>query len=180
VIWDRGNSGMGSLKASFRGDDRPVVCVSWQQAEEYSRWVGGRLPTEAEWEYAARSGGKVREHPWGSQDATCDRAVLNMSGDAHGCGLNSTWPVCSKPAGNTEHGLCDMIGNATEWVSDWFGSYSASSSTNPTGAASGNDRVIRGISWHDGAGRVPVSIRYGMWPNVKCNYIGFRPVRTVR
>ena len=74
----------GRVREEFLGLDQPVICVDWDQARSFSRWVGGRLPTEAEWEYAARSAGKDRVHPWGNEPATCERVVMNDGG--RGCG----------------------------------------------------------------------------------------------
>ncbi len=98
--------------------DHPVNYVRWHQAVEFCDWVGGRLPTEAEWEYAARSGGRAIDFPWGDEPASCDLAV--MDDGLAGCGEDRTWSVCSRPAGNTEHGLCDMSGNVWEWVQDSY------------------------------------------------------------
>lgn len=95
----------------------PVNCVNQRQAEEYCVWLGGRLLSEAEWEYAARSGGQPIGYPWGDEIATCERAVI-MQGDFPGCGEGDSLPVCSKPLGNTAQGLCDMAGNLIERVAD--------------------------------------------------------------
>ncbi len=96
----------------------PVNCVNWFQAFTYCWWLGARLPSEAEWEYAARSGGQDIVYPWGNDEATCDYAV--MGGVESGCGTGRTWEVCSRPAGKTAQGLCDMAGNLWEWVQDWY------------------------------------------------------------
>ena len=125
----------------YDGDDQPVVGIEWEQAKAFAAWVGGRLPTEAEWEYAARSAGKDWKYPWGNEEATCDKAVYDI------CGASGTMPVCSKPAGNTKQGLCDMAGDAWEWVEDWYHLYGSA----PTGGSAqetpGKYRVFRGGSW---------------------------------
>lgn len=95
----------------------PVNCVDWDQAARYAKYMDARLPSESEWEYAAKSGGKDQLYPWGNEPATCARAVMN-AGDGEGCGTGATMPVCSKPAGNTAQGLCDMAGNVWQWVQD--------------------------------------------------------------
>jgi len=111
--------GMGAFCNSGKAgrENHPVNCVTWDQAKVFAQWVGGRLPTEAEWEYAARSAGKNWKYPWGNEDASCERA--NIPAFPLGC-VGGTAPVCSKPAGNTEQGLCDMAGNVWEWVQDVF------------------------------------------------------------
>ena len=93
----------------------PMNCVTWHGADAFCRWVGGRLPTESEW-YAEASDNGSRVYPWGSARATCDRAVMEGKGAA-GCGVDRSWPVCSRPAGNSVSGLCDMGGNVWEWSS---------------------------------------------------------------
>lgn len=94
----------------------PVNCVTWAQARQYAKFKGARLPTEAEWEFAATGGGQAQKYPWGSQPPTCARAVMDQGGP--GCGTGGTMPVCSKPAGNTAQGLCDMAGNVSQWMED--------------------------------------------------------------
>jgi len=155
-------------------EDHPINCVVWDQAKEYSEWVGGRLCTEAEWEYAARSGGQDREYPWGNQKATCKRAVM-WEGEL-GCG-EGTWPVCSRTEGNTEQGVCDMAGNVWEWVADWKGDYSDSAQTSPTGPEAGYFRVFRGGGWNSKAEYVRAARRDSFGPGQK-KLTGFRPCRS--
>ncbi len=96
-------------------DDHPMNCVDWHGARQFCAWVDGRLPTWDEW-YAEASNGGSRQYPWGDNEVTCDRAIWNAT-NAPGCGRDSTWPVCSKTAGNSVSGLCDMSGNVWEWTS---------------------------------------------------------------
>jgi len=163
--------------APFTGDDQPVVCVDWSQAAAFSRWAGGRLPSEAEWEYAARGGGLKRAYPWGDAPATCERAVLSEHG--YGCGRKTSWPVCSKPQGNTEQGLCDMAGEVYEWVED---SYHDSYENAPTDGGAWEDpdpkhRVVRGGSWSRKGDYLYSSLR-GAAASGNANVtLGFRPAR---
>lgn len=105
------------------GDEHyPVVCVTRKNAEDYCQWVLGRLPSEAEWEYAARSGGREQRYPWGDEEPTCERAVIDAGGV--GCGSDRAAPVCSRPQGNSAQGLCDLAGNLWEWTADrWHSTY---------------------------------------------------------
>lgn len=163
----------------YVGDaDQPVVNLDWNQAKAFSEWVGGRLPSEAEWEYAARSTGKERKYPWGDEEPSCERVGMKKGGD--GCGRNTTWPVCSKTAGNTEHGLCDMAGNVWEWTQDWYHDSYNGAPTNgsawesPTGAA----RVFRGGSWDsDDTMYLRAAYRYSFDPGYHSGNLGVRPAR---
>ena len=179
-IWNGSKWEQGRLPSSFQGDEQPVVCVDWDQAQAYARWAGGRLPTEAEWEYAARSGGRDWKYPWGNENATCERAVMDDGGN--GCGRNSTWPVCSKPRGNTTQGLCDMAGNVWEWVQDWYhDSYNGA----PTDGSAwerptGSYRVSRGGSWVSSARFVRAANRNDFLPGDRNCNVGFRLARSAR
>jgi formylglycine-generating enzyme required for sulfatase activity len=160
-----------SLPVSFRGDDQPVVCVDWEQARAFARWAGGRLPTEAEWEYAARSAGKDYKFPWGNEEPTCARVVVD------GCG-HSTRPVCSTPAGNTEQGLCDMAGDAWEWTEDrYHHSYQGAPADGSAWEKDGTLRVTRGGSWYDGGGTARAAFRDNVYPTHRDILIGFRVAR---
>ena len=171
----------GRLPASFRSGSQPAVCVDWNQARAFCRWAGGRLPSEAEWEYAARSGGKNIQYPWGNQKATCSRAVM-LDGSGNGCGKDRTWPVCSKPAGNTAQGLCDMAGNVYEWMEDrWHGSYTGAPKNGRAWTAGTNKRrVLRGGSWNSHVDYVRAANRFNITPAVRDHYLGFRCARTRR
>ncbi len=159
-------------------DDQPAVNVRWEQARAFSRWVGGRLPSESEWEYAARSGGKDWAYPWGNGMATCDLAVLT-DGNERGCGRDASWPVCSKSKGNTKQGLCDMAGNAGEWVQDaYHGSYvGAPADGSAWEGPAGSQRVFRGGAWCSTGPAISDTRRMGRDPNVPYQGLGFRPVR---
>jgi formylglycine-generating enzyme required for sulfatase activity len=159
--------------AKFNGPDQPVVGVSWKQAAVFSKWVSGRLPSEAEWEYAAKSAGKDQDFPWGKDDPTCRTAVIS------GCTDSMTAPVCSKGQGNTEQGLCDMAGNIYEWVEDrYHGSYKGAPSDGSAWEAGGSkQRVVHGGSWRMYGAFVRAAIRDREDPDERANTLGFRPAR---
>jgi iron(II)-dependent oxidoreductase len=126
----------------------PVNCVDWDQASKYAKFKGGRLPSESEWEYAATSGGKNQKYPWGNDEPTCDKAVMYGNG-SYGCGKDSTMPVCSKTAGNTVQGLCDMAGNVWQWVQDKYqDSYKGAPVDGSAFEGAGSSRVLRGGSFY--------------------------------
>jgi formylglycine-generating enzyme required for sulfatase activity len=122
-------------------EDHPVTEVTWHGAQAYCEWAGVRLPTEAEWEKAAR-GVDGRLYPWGNDAPDCDKAQYA------GCG-GKTVPAGSKPAGASPYGVLDMAGNVWEWVADWYDEayYECSPVQNPQGANSGIRKVFRGGSW---------------------------------
>ena len=160
----------------------PVNCVDWSQANQYAKFKSARLPSESEWEYAATSGGKSQKYPWGNDEPTCNKAVMYGNG-GYGCGKNSTWPVCSKTAGNTAQGLCDMAGNVWQWVQDQYrDSYNnapadGSAYEGPEGTNS--DRIIRGGSFKYGFGRyLWISYRACYNPGGHDVNVGFRIVRS--
>ena len=161
-------------------EDHPVNCVTWFQAAKYCGWVDGgvkRLPTEAEWEKAAR-GTDAREYPWGDvPEPSCTHVVMNDGGA--GCDMGSTWPVGSKPMGDSPFGAHDMAGNVWEWVADWYtSSYDAMETDNPTGPAMGTWRVLRGGSWgFSGSDYFRAADRSIFTPTFDFN-VGFRCART--
>ena len=159
-------------------DSLPINCVDWNQARKFCAWAGGRLPSESEWEYAARSGGKAWKYPWGNEEATCSRTVMNEEG--WGCGKKRTWPVCSKASGNSAHGVCDLAGNVWEWVEDcWHSSYEGAPSSAKawTSNCSDSGRVGRGGSGGDDAGYLRAAYRFRFSPGPRNDILGFRCAR---
>ena len=158
-------------------EDHPVNCTDWRQAKDFAKWAGGRLPSEAEWEYAARSAGGKRVYPWGDEKPTCELAI--MYDQSISCGRIDTWPVCSRPAGNSAQGLCDMAGSLWEWVEDYYHpSY--------VGAPAHGDarltppsyfRIGRGGSYLSRLNYVRAALRRRLDPGNRDHVVGFRVAR---
>lgn len=161
--------------------NHPMNCVSWFGAIAYCNWLNRRLPTEAEWEKAAR-GTDGRMYPWGNKEPNCDYAIMALYNEEtdrydYGCGINSTWAIGSKDKGMSPYGVYDMAGNVFEWVNDWYDEdyYEITPSENPTGPETGRYRVAHGGSWD-------FDYKYGLRifnrgyndPDVLYNYNGFR------
>ena len=167
---------MGSNPSKFKGAKLPVEQVSWNDCQEFIKKLNAltgqhfRLPTEAEWEYAARGGSKSQGYKYSGSNNLGDVAWYDdddNSGD-------KTHDVATKQP--NELGLYDMSGNVYEWCLDWYGSYSSSSSSNPTGPgpASGFGRVYRGGSWFSYAGRCRVANRNGGYAGNRSDLFGLR------
>jgi formylglycine-generating enzyme required for sulfatase activity len=145
--WDGEMWRLGAVEAALRAPDHPAVCVDWQQAADYAAHVGGRLPTESEWEYAAQSGGQGTIYPWGDTPPDCTLAVFS-SVDGR-CEASGTTPPCSRPDGRTQQNVCDLAGNVWEWVADTFhATYDGHPVDGSARAEPGvEQRVVRGGGW---------------------------------
>jgi len=153
----------------FNQPYQPVVGVSWNDATAYAKWVGKRLPTEAEWEYAARGGLVGKKYVWGNKEPTAGRAN-------YGRKVGKTSVVGSYEANG--YGLYDMAGNALEWCADWYGpDYYGKSAKNPSGPGTGSYRVLRGGNWYYSTFYLRVADRDYHSPYSRANRYGFRCVQ---
>jgi formylglycine-generating enzyme required for sulfatase activity len=163
---------MGDNPSRWKGDSLPVEEVSWDDCQDFIKQLNKmtgktfRLPTEAEWEYAARGGRKSQGFKYAGGNGL-DKVAWYRENSGM-----KTHPVKQKSA--NELGLYDMSGNVWEWCQDWYGDYSSSVQTNPSGPSSGSFRVIRGGSWYFNARRCRVAGRSHSSPGLRSYYFGFR------
>ena len=156
-------------------EDHPVVSVSWHDANAYCKWIGAKLPTEAEWEYAARNGGEKVKYPNGNKLTNNDANFIGVSGIDQ---WTKTSPVASFAPNKL--GIYDMAGNVSEWCADWYDEdyYRRSPKNDPTGPSVGRERVLRGGSWLLGETALRTTYRNHNVPTMKHNrVIGFRYAR---
>jgi len=160
--------------------DHPVVFVSWSDATSFCQWIGGRLPTEAEWEYTARGAVVAARYPWGNEDPVCHPQAPGGAkfDDGGRCNDTGTEPAASFSANSL--GVYDAAGNVWEWVDDWYDEsyYGRAPRADPSGPSSGTLRIMRGGSWLSAPVRLRVTNRLGSHPGSQLQNAGFRCARS--
>jgi formylglycine-generating enzyme len=172
------NSTFQTWSTSGNNDRLPMNCVSWYQAFAFCAWDGGRLPTEAEWEYAAAGGDAEQAYPWGFEAPTPSLAVVNCTGDGSApyyCAFTDILPVGSKPAGAGRYGQLDLAGSMWEWTLDAHDEYPTSCGN--CANLSGATRVIRGGYWGNGTSNLRAALRVHSAPTQDSSNVGFRCAR---
>lgn len=160
-------------------EKHPINCVSHAEAASYCGWKDSRLPSEAEWERAAR-GDDRRRYPWGDEHASCLLTVMTEEGD-QGCGKNLSWSAGMKAKDESPFGARDLAGNVREWVADWYAAdyYAKAPAANPRGPSAGVKRVARGGSFGTAVSKLMrISNRESYEPNTRSIHVGFRCART--
>ena len=156
---------------------RPVTNVSWEDAVAFAEWLGCRLPSEAEWEYACR-GGTLTSFTCGEELDISQFNFYPTNGFADTTGVYRKMTVLVGSFNSNHFGLFDMHGNVAEWCNDWYGPYSTEQSINPKGPISGKERVFRGGSWAVAKDLCRSASRASAWPSYKVSHIGFRVVKS--
>jgi formylglycine-generating enzyme required for sulfatase activity len=153
------------------GPAQPVTCIPWDAAAAYCGWVGGRLPTEAEWEKAAR-GDDGRKYPWGHTEPTCEQALTGA------CAAAGPADVGTHPTGASPYGVEDLAGNAAEWTADWYAAlyYAVAPDADPAGPANGEFKAVRGGSFAAGSRLAMTGYRSSAKPTQALPDLGFRCV----
>ena len=176
--WDLADEPYSKNAEKSNGADMPVIGISWYEAYAYCKWLSAktgktyRLPTESEWEYAARGGLAGKKYPWGDSEPDGTSCNYGLAGD----GYEYAAPVGTYPANG--YGLYDMAGNVYEWCLDWYSDYTLSPLNDPGGPESGTERIIRGSSWAlDDSNSIRCSFREKIGPGSRFENIGLRCVQ---